>query len=103
MGSSDVVRPGSIARFSNQGRVLGGTEGGYWAGKATYLPYQPHSIAMPTIRKGRLNVLARPTAATNAGLRPAPREDLRPSPRVGESAGRALTTWEGKAGCADGV
>jgi len=26
--------PGSMATFSNQGRVLGGTEGGYWAGKA---------------------------------------------------------------------
>ena len=41
--------------------------------------------------KGGLFRLARPVATTNAGLGPAPREDLRPSTRVGESAERGLT------------
>ena len=50
-----------------------------------------------------MKILARPLAATNAGLCPAPREDLRPRAHVGENAERALTIGKTRAGCAGGL
>ena len=47
-------------------------------------------VALEKPQKGNFRVSKRgPSAATNAGLLPAPREDLRPSTRIRESA-RAL-------------